>query len=103
MDTELRYLISDGCRERNERPKSRLGIIDSPVAPEVWDIQRPGRQTLALYNIIQFIPRYECIITIEDAAELLSTQPNSACLIADRNSKYQSPDELFVSTATAAL
>lgn len=55
-------------------------------------------KTVALRKIMQLIPKEERIITIEDAAELLPTQPNSVCLIADRNSKHRSPDDLLLST-----
>lgn len=55
-------------------------------------------KTVALRKIMHMIPPEERIVTIEDAAELMPEQPNKVCLIADRNSKNRSPDELLVST-----
>lgn len=55
-------------------------------------------KTVALRKIMAFIPPDERIITIEDAAELLPSQPNRVSLIADRNSTERSPDALLAST-----
>ncbi len=55
-------------------------------------------KTVLLRKIINMIPAEERIVTIEDAAELMPEQPNKVALIADRNSKHRSPDELLIST-----
>jgi len=55
-------------------------------------------KTVALRKILTFIPEEERIITIEDAAELLPSQPNTVSLIADRNNQERSPDALLTST-----
>ena len=55
-------------------------------------------KTVALRKIMTFIPPTERVITIEDAAELLPSQPNTVSLIADRNSDVRSPDALLISS-----
>ena len=44
------------------------------------------------------IPQEERIITIEDAAELYPSQPNTVSLIADRRSETRSTDQLLEAT-----
>lgn len=93
-------------RERNRRLKDvvKAGSLDDALAfvvREKLNVVISGGtstgKTVAMRKIMNLIDPSERIITIEDAAELLPEQPNKVCLIADRNSKARSPDELLVS------
>lgn len=93
--------------ERNQRLKeiAEQGSLDGALefcVREKLNIVLSGGtstgKTVALRKILTFIPPEERLITIEDAAELLPSQPNTVSLIADRNSNERSPDALLAST-----
>ena len=44
-----------------------------------------------------FVPEHERIITIEEAAELIPTQPNTVTLLSDRDNPPRSTDALLTS------
>ncbi|SPJ31321.1 ATPase, T2SS/T4P/T4SS family [Falsiruegeria mediterranea] len=55
-------------------------------------------KTVAARKILSYIPGEERIITIEEAAELLPSQPNAVTLIANRDAEFQSADVLLTAT-----
>ena len=42
-------------------------------------------KTVLARKLISFVPEHERIITIEEAAELIPTQPNTVTLLSDRD------------------
>lgn len=54
-------------------------------------------KTVFARKMLSFVPDEERLITIEDAAELVPSQPNVVTLIADRDSKARTPDMLLTS------
>ncbi len=54
-------------------------------------------KTVFARKMLSFVPDEERLITIEDAAELVPSQPNVVTLIADRESKSRTPDMLLTS------
>lgn len=54
-------------------------------------------KTVFARKMLSFVPETERMITIEDAAELVPSQPNVVTLIADRESKVRTPDLLLIS------
>ena len=55
-------------------------------------------KTVAARKILAHVPAEERIVTIEEAAELLPTQPNAVTLIANRDAEFQSADVLLTAT-----
>jgi type IV secretion system protein VirB11 len=55
-------------------------------------------KTVAARKILAYVPEDERIVTIEEAAELLPSQPNSVTLISNRDVKTQTADVLLTST-----
>ena len=55
-------------------------------------------KTVAARKILSHVPGQERIVTIEDAAELLPTQPNAVTLIANRDAAFQTADVLLTAT-----
>lgn len=55
-------------------------------------------KTVAARKILSYVGRDERIVTIEEAAELLPSQPNVVTLIANRDVEIQSADTLLTST-----
>jgi type IV secretion system protein VirB11 len=55
-------------------------------------------KTVAARKILSHVPAKERIVTIEDAAELLPTQPNSVTLITNRDTEFQTADILLTAT-----
>lgn len=55
-------------------------------------------KTVAARKILSHVSHEERIITIEEAAELLPSQPNSVTLIANRDSEFQTADVLLTAT-----
>lgn len=55
-------------------------------------------KTVAARKILSYVGEDERIITIEEAAELLPTQPNAVTLIANRDAQFQSADVLLTAT-----
>jgi type IV secretion system protein VirB11 len=55
-------------------------------------------KTVAARKILAYVPDDERIITIEEAAELLPSQPNAVTLISSRDVPAQSADTLLTST-----
>ena len=55
-------------------------------------------KTVAARKILAYVPDDERIITIEEAAELLPSQPNAVTLISNRDVPAQSADTLLAST-----
>jgi hypothetical protein len=49
-------------------------------------------------KILSFVSEAERLITIEDAAELRPTQPNTVTLMADREARERSADQLLTAT-----
>lgn len=54
-------------------------------------------KTVFARKMLSYVSDSERMITIEDAAELVPTQPNVVTLIADRDSKTRTPDILLTS------
>lgn len=55
-------------------------------------------KTVAARKMLSYVDPSERIITIEEAAELLPTQPNAVTLMADREDKSRSTDVLLTSS-----
>jgi type IV secretion system protein VirB11 len=55
-------------------------------------------KTVAARKILSYVSDEERIVTIEEAAELLPTQPNAVTLIANRDAKLQTADVLLTAT-----
>ena len=55
-------------------------------------------KTVAARKILAHVPAEERIVTIEEAAELLPTQPNAVTLIANRDAEFQTADVLLTAT-----
>ena len=55
-------------------------------------------KTVAARKILSYVGDDERIVTIEEAAELLPTQPNAVTLIANRDAEFQSADVLLTAT-----
>ena len=55
-------------------------------------------KTVLCRKVISYIPDDERLITIEEAAELVPTQPNVVTLISNRDVEVQSADVLLTST-----
>ena len=55
-------------------------------------------KTVAARKILSYVDAHERIVTIEEAAELLPTQPNAVTLIANRDAESQSADALLTAT-----
>ena len=55
-------------------------------------------KTVAARKILSYVDAHERIVTIEEAAELLPTQPNAVTLIANRDAEFQSADVLLTAT-----
>ncbi|MEO1638643.1 MAG: ATPase, T2SS/T4P/T4SS family [Pseudomonadota bacterium] len=55
-------------------------------------------KTVAARKILSYVADDERIVTIEEAAELLPTQPNAVTLIANRDAEFQSADVLLTAT-----
>jgi len=55
-------------------------------------------KTVAARKILSYVSAEERIVTIEEAAELLPTQPNAVTLIANRDAEFQSADILLTAT-----
>lgn len=55
-------------------------------------------KTVAARKILSYVSDDERILTIEEAAELLPTQPNSVTLISNRDAPHQTADILLTST-----
>ncbi|TQM90143.1 ATPase, T2SS/T4P/T4SS family [Roseinatronobacter monicus] len=54
-------------------------------------------KTVLARKLISFVPEHERIITIEEAAELIPTQPNTVTLLSDRDNPLRSTDALLTS------
>jgi len=55
-------------------------------------------KTVAARKILSYVGVDERIVTIEEAAELLPTQPNAVTLIANRDAEFQTADALLTAT-----
>jgi type IV secretion system protein VirB11 len=55
-------------------------------------------KTVAARKILSYVGDEERIVTIEEAAELLPSQPNAVTLIANRDAKLQTADVLLTAT-----
>ena len=55
-------------------------------------------KTVAARKILSHVPPEERIITIEEAAELLPSQPNAVTLLANRDAEFQTADVLLTAT-----
>jgi len=55
-------------------------------------------KTVAARKILSYVPDQERIVTIEEAAELLPSQPNVVTLISNRDVEFQRADVLLTST-----
>ena len=110
---QLKYLhgkplsLAEERRKRNARLKEMLqtATLDEALrfcVMEKLNIVISGGtdtgKSVALRKIISMIPQEERIITIEDAAELYPSQPNTVSLIADRRSETRSTDQLLEAT-----
>lgn len=55
-------------------------------------------KTVAARKILSYVDNDERIVTIEEAAELIPTQPNAVTLIANRDAEFQTADVLLTAT-----
>ena len=89
---ELRRVVKDGDIQ---------AAIEFCVAHKLNMIVSGGTstgKTVAARKILSYVPPEERIITIEEAAELIPSQPNSLTLLANREDKQRSADVLLTSS-----
>ncbi len=92
-------------KTRELREVVAAGVIDDALAFCVENklnmIVSGGTSTgknVAARKILSHVPAEERIVTIEEAAELLPTQPNAVTLIANRDAEFQTADVLLTAT-----
>ena len=97
--------VRDDADQRALRAVVAAGLIDDALAFCVENklnmIVSGGTstgKTVAARKILSHVPAEERIVTIEEAAELLPTQPNAVTLIANRDAEFQTADVLLTAT-----
>jgi len=111
---ELRYLYSEERKLEELRQEKNRALREVVASGAIYDaiefcvenklnmIVSGGTstgKTVAARKILSYVDAHERIVTIEEAAELLPTQPNAVTLIANRDARFQTADVLL----TAAL
>ena len=110
---ELRYLYGKERKLEEIRQEKNRALRDVVASGEIADaiqfcvenklnmIVSGGTstgKTVAARKILSYVSNDERIVTIEEAAELLPTQPNAVTLIANRDAEFQSADILLTAT-----
>ncbi len=110
---ELRYLYGKERKLEEIRQEKNRALRDVVASGEIADaiqfcvenklnmIVSGGTstgKTVAARKILSHVSHGERIVTIEEAAELLPTQPNAVTLIANRDAEFQSADILLTTT-----
>ncbi len=112
-DIKLKFLFGEEISLENNRKERNLelrkivlaGDIDAAIKfcvdKRLNVIVSGGTstgKTVACRKIINYIDEAERLITIEEAAELVPTQPNTVTLISNRDVPFQMADVLLTST-----
>lgn len=112
-DIDLKFLfgkevsLEANRRERNTKLRDIVANGDIETALEFCVNERLNvivaggtstGKTVTCRKIITYIDKAERLITIEEAAELIPTQPNTVTLISNRDVKVQTADVLLTST-----
>lgn len=112
-EIELRYLYGEERKLEELRQEKNRALREVVASGVIYDaikfcvenklnmIVSGGTstgKTVAARKILSYVGDDERIVTIEEAAELLPTQPNAVTLIANRDSEFQSADVLLTAT-----
>lgn len=112
-EIELRYLYGEERKLEELRQEKNRALREVVAAGAIYDaikfcvenklnmIVSGGTstgKTVAARKILSYVGDDERIVTIEEAAELLPTQPNAVTLIANRDSSFQTADVLLTAT-----
>ncbi|WP_297935019.1 ATPase, T2SS/T4P/T4SS family [uncultured Brevundimonas sp.] len=101
------YRVDDERRRRNTELRKLVRGADLETAlrfcvQEKLNIILAGGtstgKTVMLRKMLSFVPSLERIVTIEEAAELHPPQPNVVSLMASREEKVRTPDELLTAS-----
>ena len=110
---ELRYLYGTERKLEELRRKKNRALRDVVASGAITDAIRfcvenklnmivsggtSTGKTVAARKILSYVADEERIVTIEEAAELLPTQPNAVTLIANRDAPFQTADVLLTAT-----
>ena len=110
---ELRYLYGKERKLEELRQEKNRALRDVVASGAITDALRfcvenklnmivsggtSTGKTVAARKILSYVSNDERIVTIEEAAELLPTQPNAVTLIANRDAEFQSADILLTAT-----
>lgn len=101
------YRVDDERRRRNTELRKLVRGADLETAlrfcvQEKLNIILAGGtstgKTVMLRKMLSFVPSSERIVTIEEAAELHPPQPNVVSLMASREERVRTPDELLTAS-----
>jgi len=112
-EIELRYLYGEERKLEQLRQEKNRALREVVASGAITDAIRfcvehklnmivsggtSTGKTVAARKILSYVSDEERIVTIEEAAELLPTQPNAVTLIANRDAKLQTADVLLTAT-----
>lgn len=112
-DIELKFLFGAERSLEAERQQKNLALREVVAGGDIYEATKfcvknklnmivsggtSTGKTVAARKILDDVPSDERIITIEEAAELVPTQPNTVTLISNRDMPAQSADVLLTST-----
>ena len=110
---ELRFLYGEERKLEELRQEKNRALREVVAAGDIYEAIRfcvenklnmivsggtSTGKTVAARKILSYVGDEERIVTIEEAAELLPTQPNAVTLIANRDAALQSADVLLTAT-----
>ncbi|QEW23598.1 Type IV secretion system protein VirB11 (plasmid) [Marinibacterium anthonyi] len=110
---ELRFLYGEERKLEELRQEKNRALREVVAAGDIYEAIRfcvenklnmivsggtSTGKTVAARKILSYVGDEERIVTIEEAAELLPTQPNAVTLIAHRDAALQSADVLLTAT-----
>ncbi|WP_226561669.1 ATPase, T2SS/T4P/T4SS family [Salipiger thiooxidans] len=110
---ELRFLYGEERKLEELRQEKNRALCEVVAAGDIYEAIRfcvenklnmivsggtSTGKTVAARKILSYVSDEERIVTIEEAAELLPTQPNAVTLIANRDAALQSADVLLTAT-----
>ena len=112
-EIELQYLYGEECKLEALRQDKNRSLREIVAAGDIYAAVRfcvenklnmivsggtSTGKTVAARKILSYVGDDERIVTIEEAAELLPTQPNAVTLIANRDAEFQCADVLLTAT-----
>lgn len=110
---ELRFLFGEERKLEELRQEKNRSLREVVAAGDIYDAIRfcvehklnmivsggtSTGKTVAARKILSYVGEEERIVTIEEAAELLPTQPNAVTLIANRDAEFQTADVLLTAS-----